>query len=41
MKIEKRLWRALDNELPIPFDASEQRIVTRMNQEIRRGHDDS
>lgn len=40
MKIEKRLWAELDNALPIPFDASEQRIVTRMNQEIRRGNDD-
>jgi hypothetical protein len=36
-KIEKRLWRALDNEIPIPFDASEKRLVNRMNKELGRG----
>lgn len=40
LKIEKRIWRALDNEIPIPFDTSEKRIVNRMNQELGRGASD-
>lgn len=40
LKIEKRLWRALDNEIPIPFDAFEKRLVNRMNKELGRGASD-
>jgi hypothetical protein len=33
LKLEKRLWRELGDTLPIPFDAAERRIVTRMQKE--------